>query len=207
MPSQKMIVKKYLDSSILEKMDEVCHDEPTDYVIYAGYEHDDVCYYRPARFSSALLDYLHQRIAALGEIYHPVPSFLSLQLMAFPSIKCFGLPSDAVRVANKMESALGLHVPPVRDPFDGRFMVAQATRSEVSKGNALLEVKRRYNIDTPVITAGNDYNDQSMFEVGSLKIVMGDAPADLLEIADVVAPPASETGIITGLKQALESFR
>lgn len=203
MPSKLIRAKQYLDSSIFETMDEICKGESSDYVIYGGYEHDDICYYRPARFSSTLLDYLKKRIHALGETYQAVPTYAGLALNGFPSIKCFGLPEAAKRIAGKMEAALGLHVTPVRDPFDNSIMVAQATHPSVSKGQALRTVKAFYNKKLPVIAAGNDYNDVSMFALCDIKVIMSNSPADLLETADVVAPSVSEMGIIPGLQEAI----
>jgi hydroxymethylpyrimidine pyrophosphatase-like HAD family hydrolase len=54
-----------------------------------------------------------------------------------------------------------------------------------------------------VIAAGDDYNDESMLKVADVKVVMATAPQDLLLKADVVAPAASEEGIIAGLEAAI----
>lgn len=206
MPSKKILSKKYLSKSITTVMDEICSNEPTDYIIYAGYESGDVCYYRPSRFSAKLSDYLKKRIVALEEIYHAVPSYSQLSLDTFPSVKCFGCPEDAARIAKKMDKALGLHVDPVRDPYDNNFMVAQATHAEATKGRAIKGIKNLFDRSPPVIAAGNDYNDVSMFSVCDIKVVMGNAPADLLEMADIVAPPVSEMGIIAGLQKAISQM-
>lgn len=207
MPERRIIGKKYLDSSIFAAMDEICKGEPSDYVIYGGYEHDDVCYYRPARFSTDMLEFLKRRVAALGETYRAVASYGTLELQAFPSIKCFGNRESADRVAQKMERQLGLHVTPVRDPYDSGYMVAQGTHPEVSKGRALQDIKGCSASGQIVIAAGNDYNDVSMFAVCDIKVVMGNSPADLLESADIIAPPVSEMGIIAGLKEAIARVR
>lgn len=203
MPSRRILAKKYLDSSIYKAMDEICKTESSDYVIYAGYEHEDVCYYRPAHFSLDLLEYVKKRVLALGETYQAVPAYHTLQLDSFPSIKCFGRRDAAERIAHKIEAALGLHVTPVTDPYDGSFMVAQATHREATKGQALKGIKHLFPESRRlVIAAGNDYNDASMFAVSDIRVVMGNAPADLLEEADILAPPVSEMGIIAGLRAA-----
>ncbi len=61
MPSRKILLKKYLDKSILPAMQRICEGEPTDFVVYAGYEYDDLCYFRPHHFSEPLLQYLKIR--------------------------------------------------------------------------------------------------------------------------------------------------
>lgn len=204
MPSKQIVNRKYLDKSIYVAMDEICAGEATDYVIYSGYENEDVCYYRPSHFSPKLLEYLKTRIDTLEETYQAVPSYTNLPITAFPSIKCFGLPEDADRIARKMESALGMHVTPVRDPFDENYRVAQATHPDATKGLALKEMAVLIGNSPLIISAGNDYNDMSMFAASDLKVVMGNAPADLFAIADIVAPSVSERGIIPGLKEAIK---
>ena len=54
-----------------------------------------------------------------------------------------------------------------------------------------------------VIAAGDDYNDEPMLEAADIKVVMATAPADLLSKADIIAPAASEDGIICGLEAAI----
>lgn len=206
MPSQKIVSKQYLDCSIFAEMDKICADEPTDYVIYSGFENDDICYFRPSRFSPYLLTYLQKRVAALREFYQPVESFLTIPSLLLPSVKCFGVPESARRIAAKMQIMLGLHVSAVSDPFDDQFMVAQATHPNVSKGRALETVKSFYASPPIIISAGNDYNDESMFAASDIRIVMGNAPADLFKQADIIAPSVKEMGIIKGLSDAIASL-
>ena len=43
MPSRRIVGKKYLDRSVFSAMELICRDEPSDFIVYAGYEHNDVC--------------------------------------------------------------------------------------------------------------------------------------------------------------------
>ena len=102
---------------------------------------------------------------------------------------------------------MDLHVPPVKDPFKEGYFVAQATHPLVNKGQALQSFKSAIAAFPPlVIAAGDDENDRSLLAVADVKIVMGSAPYSLLKIADIVAPPATEDGIIAGLETALRNW-
>jgi HAD superfamily hydrolase (TIGR01484 family) len=203
MPSKRVLSKKYLDRSIVKEMEAICRDEPSDFVVYSGFENQDQCYYRPEKFSPDLLDYLNRRKTTFEEVWHPLESFEQLPLDFFPSVKCFGLYPSAMSLTERIENNLGLHVPLIRDPFNMEYFVVQATHAKISKGQALEDVIAATGERGKVIAAGDDYNDESMLKVADVKVVMATAPQDLLLKADVVAPAASEEGIIAGLEAAI----
>lgn len=207
MPSKNIVGKKYLDRSIIPAMQEICEGTPSDFVIYAGIEHQDRCFYREQHFSPVLLDYLKERTKAFQETWIPLPSFEHLDIDAFPSVKCFGLERSAIEIAQRIEQELGLHVPLIRDPFNFDYFVAQATHPKVNKGQAIHDLEFLLNCEGPIIAAGDDYNDSSMLAVADIKVVMSTAPAELQQVADVIAPQASEHGIIAGLNAALELLK
>lgn len=204
MPEKKIVSKKYLDRSIFSTMELICHNEPTDFVLYCGFEYNDVCYYRPKKFSASLLSYIEQRIAGFKEDWRPVESYDEVELEGFPSIKCFGLYPEAVKLTKFIEDKLKLHVPLIRDPFNETYYVMQATHPEISKGKALQDFIKIVSCKGKIIAAGDDLNDTSMLEVADVKVVMATAPKSMLDYADIIAPPASEEGIIVGLEEALK---
>lgn len=202
MPEAKIVAKKYLDTSIFAGMDAICKDLPTDYVIYAGFEYDDVCYYRPKRFDPDLLTYVLKRAEVLKEKWIPLESFDQLPIKAFPSIKCFSTHIPALELTVKIEG-LGLHAPIIQDPFDLQMRVIQATDGMVNKGEALKNIIELKKISGPVIVAGDGYNDLSMLKIADVKVVMETAPKEVLAFADIIAPSAEEEGIIQGLEKAI----
>lgn len=206
MPQKKILVKKYLDRSILSAMEKICENEPTDFVIYAGAEYNNQCFYRPKHFSEQLLTYLKKRCEAYGETWTPLSSFDLLPIHEFASIKCFATENLAQRLGKKIDQLLGLHVPVIKDPFSSEFYVVQATHPDVTKGRALYDLVHQLGYNTPVIAAGDDLNDLTMFEAADICIAMRDAPEELKNHADIIAPSASEEGIILGLEKALDSF-
>jgi Cof subfamily protein (haloacid dehalogenase superfamily) len=204
MPQRRIIAKRYLDRSIFPTMEKICADHPTDFVIYAGYEHQDRCFFRPSHFSDAMLSYLAERRRLLDEVWEPVETFASLEIGQFPSIKCIAESACIEQIAGKIEEELALHVPIIKDPINSDYRVAQATHPQVNKGQALLDLVQILGVKGSIIAAGDDNNDKTMLEVAHIKIAMGSAPQELLQLADIVAPPATENGIIEGLRQAID---
>lgn len=203
MPGKRILSKKYLDRSIFSEMDRICRDEPSDFVVYSGFENHDHCYYRPEKFDPELMRYLNRRIDSYKETWHPLQSYDEMFLEAFPSIKCFGLYSSAKILSHRIEEHLGLHVPLIRDPFAKGYYVVQATNPKISKGQALKDLISITGERGKVIAAGDDFNDVSMFKVADVSVVMATAPEEMLEKVDIIAPSASEEGIIKGLEAAI----
>jgi Cof subfamily protein (haloacid dehalogenase superfamily) len=204
MPTRKILLKKYLDKGIIPSMQKICEEEPTDFVIYAGYEYEDLCYYRPSHFDNPLHQYLKERATKMKEVWRQLTTFDELDLTQFPSIKCFGINSAAEKVARRIQQSLGLHVPVIRDPVDENYFVAQATHAQANKGQVLSDLSDLLSCESRIIAAGDDYNDLSMLSKANIKVVMQTAPLDIKQMADIIAPSAADKGIIQGLKNALK---
>jgi hypothetical protein len=207
MPQRKIISKQLLNEQIFPAMEQICQDEPTDFVIFAGYEHQDCCYYRSRYFSDDLLLYLKDRSEAFYSNWIDLPSFDDMPLVDFPSIKCFGIIDSATRISQRIEREIGLHAPLIKDPFRKDYYVVQATHASVSKGSALHQLAQQIAPHAPIIAAGDDNNDISMLDEATIRVVMATAPAHLLTTAHVVAPPAKVNGIIQGLQEALNLIK
>lgn len=203
MPSKRMMSRKYMTKDILPSMESICQKQKSDFVVYSGMENDDWCYYRPACFPSSLLSYVMQRTQSLGEKWQALQTFSQMPVSTFPSLKCFAREEQAFVLSPQIENELGLHAPPNRDPYNPEYFVVQATHVDANKGQVLREFIQMTQSSGPVIAAGNDHNDRSMLEAADVKIVMADAPAALLALADVIAPPADQQGIIQGLTEAI----
>ncbi|KIC76299.1 hypothetical protein DB41_GK00130 [Neochlamydia sp. TUME1] len=203
MPDRRVIIKNYLDGSVLLSMEKICESTSTDFVIYTGLEGNNLCYYRPSHFSPNLRYYLEKRRQSFNEEWIAVKNFKEIPFKEFPSIKCFGEEETAQYVAERMEKNLELHAPVIKDPFGEGNYVVQATHSQANKGYALRQLIDQLGYEGVVIAAGDDLNDLSMFEQAHIKVAMADAPLQLKAKADIIAPPASSLGIIKGLEEAL----
>lgn len=204
MPSKKILLRRYLTQEILPLMESLCQKQATDFIVYSGMENEDWCYYRPQYLPDEIRAYVLRRTAYLKEKWQALSSFDQLPVSSFSSLKCFAAEKQAYLLSRCMEEELGLHAPPNRDPFDASYFVIQATHAEATKGDVLSEFAQLIGSSGPIIAAGDDYNDRTMLEKATVKIVMANAPADLLELADVIAPPAEQQGLIQGLAEAIE---
>lgn len=207
MPSEKVLERTYLTIQDIPKVEKVCDEESFDFIIYSGWENQDLCYYRPELLDSDLLTYLDRRRKTLGENWVSVKDYKSLPVSEFASFKCFAHEELlAVQLSRKIEKETGLHAPVNRDPFNSNYFVIQITENEANKGIALRWYANLFP-KCPIIAAGDDYNDMSMLKEADIRIVMDHAPEELQELADIIPPPTSENGIIQGLSRALNRLK
>jgi HAD superfamily hydrolase (TIGR01484 family) len=203
MPAQSLIASRLLDQTILHPLQAICRQAQTGFAVYGGYQVDDWCYYILSDFSQELRSYIQRRNEKLGEKWHALESWDQLPITHFASTKCFAKEALALELSQTIEKSLHLHAPPNRDPFDRNYFVVQATHPQATKGAVLRDFKQSLWIEgLKVVAAGDDYNDQSLLEEADIKIVMANAPPELLKIATIVAPPASAMGLLQGLKEA-----
>jgi hydroxymethylpyrimidine pyrophosphatase-like HAD family hydrolase len=71
------------------------------------------------------------------------------------------------------------------------------SHTSVGKQYAILEVAQILGIEThEIIGVGDGYNDFPFLMACGLKVAMGNAVQELKEIADYIAPPVEEDGIV-----------
>lgn len=203
MPSKKILSKKYIDKSICATLDKIFVDEPTDFVLFTGFEYQDICYFRSHHFNRDLLEYVRHRAHILKETWIDTPTFENVGIPSFASIKSFGEYPSVKRICEKIEAQTGLHAPIVKDPFHTAYYVGQATHPEVNKGNVLETFRKNGRQSQLAIAVGDDWNDAPMFAKADLKVVMETAPKELLAMADVIAPSVSKLGVIEGITKAI----
>lgn len=203
MPSRKIVVKELLNENILPAIDEICGIEKCSYALFSGYANQDKCYWRPEQFTPSMREYLEKRILFTQEKWIAVSHF---SLQEFAAVKFFAPIDSAERISYHLEKKLQLHAPPIRDPFDEKMYVVQATHPDAHKGTPVDLCKKLTGIVEPVIAAGDDLNDQPLLERANWAIAMNTAPKKLLDVADYIAPSAREKGILVGLREALKKY-
>jgi hypothetical protein len=205
MPGKKILFKSDIPFSAVAAVEKVYEGIDSDFLIYAGFEKGDFCFWRPSHFSKEELAYLEDVQARQKEKWHPLESYREIDLESFPLIKCFGTDERVDLIAKRLRSLDRFEVAKIRDPFNRSYCLLLVTDREASKGRALEKVFKLMGRGEKVIAAGDDENDLSLLEVADVKIAMEHAPEVLQKKAHFIAPPIKELGIIHALKFALQA--
>lgn len=203
MPSKEVLFRKYLSPSVIPALEEAFDGLNTDFLVYSGFEKNDRCYFRPSRFCSQDLAYVEEIMARENEIWYPREDF-SFDF-SFPLVKCFGRIEVMKKIASRLKSTDLFQISLIRDPFHKYNYMLLITDSRASKGASLQEVLSIKGRGSLVVAAGDDENDISLFQVANVKIAMPHAPESLRKMADFIAPPVSEQGIIQALKIVMKN--
>lgn len=206
MPSKKLVSRAYMNPDILQFLDDAYENIDEDFLIYSGFEKGDFCYYRPAHFSEDVQGYLDllRNFSPTPWREYEVKDFSPED--TFPLIKCFGSYEQMRPLYEKLVKRVDVEVSMIRDPLCEKFYLILVTDRGASKGTALERAFEATGQKGPVIAAGDDFNDLPMLKMADIRIVMETAPDELKQEADIVAPPASECGLIPALKQAVEQL-
>jgi HAD superfamily hydrolase (TIGR01484 family) len=109
--------------------------------------------------------------------------------------------SLSIETANSLEKALShistisIHKPLTWGETDKIDL--SISHSSVGKQYAILEVAQILGIKTDeIIGVGDGYNDFPLLMACGLKVAMGNAVQELKDIADYIAPPVEEDGIV-----------
>lgn len=203
MPEAHVLFRRYLSSKILPIIDQAFQGFDTDYLIYAGYEKGDFCYWRPSRFCQEDLAYLLDLQSREKKNWQAVDQFDPIVLGQFPLIKCFGPFPRMKIIAERLRQTCLFEVSEIRDPFHDVYSLLLVTDRLATKGASLQQAFELLGRGEIVIAAGDDANDVSLLQSADIKIAMSHAPEPLKDMADLIAPPTVEEGIIHALRSAL----
>ncbi|HSX25402.1 MAG TPA: HAD family hydrolase [Chlamydiales bacterium] len=203
MPEKKILFKRYLTPSVIPSVEAAYQDIDSDFLIYAGYEKGDFCYWRPERMAEEDLRYLENLQKRQKEEWKALPDFKGLD--PFPMIKCFGSLPRMEKVAERLQKTNLFEAALMRDPFEENYRIILVSNRGVNKGKSLEEVFKLKGRGSLVIAAGDDENDRSLLQIADVKIAMSHAPESLQEEAHYIAPPTRDQGIIHALQLALRN--
>lgn len=195
MPSKRFVKKHYISTKHLSEL-------PRQMLIESGKEQEDICYYMPDAFTKEELAYLRFRMSVSPERWTPVRSFNELEITEFAAGKYFATEKKCHTLAKELSQTSQLKVIVIRDPFNPGNHLAFVNAHNASKGHILEEFRKMHPADLPAIGAGDDFNDTEMLEKSTFKIVMENAPKEMHALADLIAAPAHQQGIIAALKEA-----
>ncbi len=200
MPSKKILQRNYLSAEIVPQIDQIYEGQHEDFIIYAGIDKGDFCYYRPQRFSKKVLEYL-KVLESLSDSWQ-ASNFVFEKGTSFPLIKTFGERKVVAELYDRLKGHPALEVSMIRDPVDPTLYLNLITDCHASKGHSLQFMKEHFQSPF-VIAAGDDHNDLKMLNLADVAIVVETAPPEVLAVADVVAKPANEMGIIQAIEVAI----
>lgn len=203
LPQKEILFKSYIPLSSLPLMEKAFEGTYSDFLIYAGFERGDFCFWRPGRFPPEELAYVADLKTRQKEDWQEVKDFDHLPLDSFPLIKCFGSELAMRRIANRLKEEKKFEIAKIRDPFDPNISLLLITDIHASKGKALTKLFKEKGRGACVIAAGDDENDLSLLKVADIKIAMAHAPESLQEVATFIAPPTETFGIIQALEIAI----
>lgn len=206
MPSQRRLHQAYFGNDVVSKLEHAYQDQSEHFLVYAGYEKGDFCYYRPDRFSPHMSDYLERVKTFSSEPWQSRTHFNFAESDRFPLIKCIGTASVMDSLDQAFKTLPSVNTTTIRDPATEGLFLTLITDVGATKGEALSRILSQHSEKGPVIAAGDDWNDVSMFAKADVKIVMETAPEEIRSLASLVAPAASKEGIIPALQKVVSSW-
>ncbi len=203
MPEKQLVARHYLDERILPVLEEAYLGKEEDFLVYAGFENGDFCYYRPERFSPVFSDHIRRKIMPLSpEPWQSRKDFHFGKNFSFPLAKCLGNRDSMFAVNKTLHEYSECSATLIRDPLGDNIYLILVTAKLATKGNALKTIQQVTGKKGKTIAAGDDLNDISMLQVADVKIVIETAPAEMHSMASIIAKHGKQHGIIDALKQA-----
>lgn len=204
--NQELVIRHYLSPNIIPCLEGLCAEFSEDFLIYAGWEKGDFCYYRPHRFSQKIQAHINMMRELSLEPWQAVNSFVFADHLSFPLIKCLGNKEEMTILYESLKDDERLAISLIRDPLAKGMYLNLITHPEATKGRALKNVVKQIGKRGKIVAAGDDFNDVSMLNQADIKIVMQSAPRELHNLADIIAKPSYEYGIIQALETALKEL-
>jgi len=204
MPENKVIHRTYfLRDTALDIAKEF---EKHHFVLYAGYDQGDFCYYNPSNFSKEMEDYLHKLQSLTSSDWVPVSDFSTIEQKAFPLLKGIGDPDHMDLILSRILKNHDLSGSVIGDPIEPMRSLLLIGAEDATKGHALDAVLDYYGIDGPSIGAGDDRNDVPLLQKVNIPIVMSTAPDDIQKIGRLIAESATKDGVLDAIDQAIDEI-
>ena len=181
--THNVVWDKYIDSNVLKELLSFLHSKKD---IYYAVERGEIIY-----TADGIPHELFGSKAKYG-VLNDVP-LDSVPKVFFPASK--NTPITIIKLADELQMKFPqLHV--IKTPYN-EFLGIDITDGGVSKHLALFEYAKLMNLDpNEIIGVGDSYNDYPLLSACGYKVAMGNAPEELLEIADMVVGTQQEDGIL-----------
>lgn len=206
MPERTLFAGRYLPKSFILELEEWTREIPGDFIVYTGVKSGDLCYYRKGKFDRALLTHIEHFSKIAAGKWQEIGQFSEMEGDAATMVKYMGPLEGLEKIKKIVEEKTRHTVYLMKDAIDRKAWILLITEQEATKGSALLRIVQEKDWKAPIITAGDDNNDLSLLREGDVKIAMIDGSHLLIELADIVAKPSKEMGIIEALEKARKRF-
>ncbi|MDE3055250.1 MAG: HAD family phosphatase [Verrucomicrobiota bacterium] len=186
MPEERIICKHFLSFSDIAEIEQLLQPANPGLLIYRGFTANDRCYVREGSFPLAMMHEFEKWQEIQKERWIVVPKFRQEEIPEFAVAKCYGQEEEILRLFKAWRGEGKYQITLSRDPWiPGRAMLF-ISHPLASKGGVLKESLNLMNQKGPVIAAGDDHNDLTLFAVADFRIAMTHAPAELREKADLI---------------------
>ena len=202
MPENTPVIQYFLQRDILYDLDLISRDHKDDFFVFSGFESGDFCYYRPDRFSSEILKYFEIAKRFSDGKWLPIKELSEIQ-DEFPLVKFIGDRKEMEIIKEKIiKKRNDLNVILMGDTTDPAQTILLITHKSADKGKVLEVLCKNNKWKSPVIAAGDSYNDICLLKNANISITMEDAPDELKKMAHIIAKPSTQHGIIAALQEA-----
>ena len=207
MPEKTVLFKRFLPWDAMALIEQAFEGTGTSFIVYMGFERGDLCYFRPDQFSKNDFSALHAWQDRQKEEWTAVDRFTSDLIPEFSLVKCFGPFPLMQKIAARLIATERFQVSLLVSPLDPQRAILLITDVHASKGLSLRDAVQRLGRGHLVIAAGDEENDVSLLRAADIKIAMPHAPDALKSMADFIAPPTGQNGIIEALQKAIKQGR
>lgn len=204
MPSKKMLSKSYLSVDVFYELEKLIQGLKHDFVFFGGYDQGEEIFYRPHLLMDETLNYFETQLTSLAGSWKKYDYFTDLPYKEVPYGKIYGKKASLYKILQILKKVPSIHVHLVQDSVNPAFSILQIMKGGVDKGRAVLDIMGQTALPSPIVSAGNDNNDESLLQIADIKIAMSGSPACLLDQATLIAPPVEEMGIIPALELAVK---
>ena len=205
MPSQTILDLRYLTTEILNVVDGIYKDHDEYFLVYSGKDKGDYCYFVPKRHSQGVLDYFSRIQTFYGNSWVALDGIRDVHQDSFPLLRCFGDLETMQLIQRKLHALYPeIHTELIDDAIEKHFKLLMITHPDAQKGKSLQRIIQRNGWEGPVIAAGDDENDITLFDVADVKIAISRERGSekLKRMADIIGKPSSEMGILASLIEA-----
>lgn len=201
MPEKIHLSQSYLLHDITAHLDDLVRLQQSHFLIYAGYEKGDFCYFLKGETpSESFVAYLKKLQSLSKASWKATPSWKEIPQATFPMVKIIGNREEVNRCISLLEKHHALSSCFIHDPLQPGSSLGLITDKNANKGTAL-NFFRKYFSCPYAVAAGDDENDIPMLECADKKIVMETAAEFIQKRADIIASSAKRHGIIAALQQ------